>query len=260
MKVIKKELKTLLDRQGITLSRKYVIDIWLNDFENITIAGKVPISKELQKEYVKLLNQYNVSPFPNRKVLLSKSFIIIGDFETKQFRGSAEGNIKKIDEETKKYKSIESDKKVYDSKIDFAIKKDVTKDINSDSLNLINQQKNNPKLVNLNNAKLRVIKKRLRDLLKQQNFKIRRRHVLDIWLYDLDDIRISGVPIKKELQAEYVNILNEYKIEAGPNRKILLSKSFIIIGDFETKRFRGSAEGRIRRIDKEILKDKWKNK
>jgi len=113
-------------------------------------------------------------------------------------------------------------------------------------------------LINLNTSKLRAIKKELMHTLRDYGIEINRKEVLEISIEQFDVIAINETLAGDALQLKLNEILLPFKVEPSPKRKILLSKSFIIIGDFGDE-FRGSAQGNITKIDSEINKSKWKN-
>lgn len=100
--------------------------------------------------------------------------------------------------------------------------------------------------VKLSARALRGLKKTFLKYLKQDNLLVEKDVIgaFNTIKYTKENISANDVMLENEMYQRYLKVLNKYNITPGPDRRVVLTKSFIQVGDFTDKGFDGSALGK----------------
>mgnify|MGYP000403912560 FL=1 len=233
-------------------------------------------------KYVNVLKSFNITPGPDRRVVVDNDFIQVGDFTKDGFDGQALGknmeiyfidgdgkglfskgsgktgflNEDKADDTFLKTEGKLKDSKVNLSKVGRLLEsqgdskpKDGNRfyDSGNQAISIFSKATEDI-YVELNGKQIRSLKKELyRELQRDKLIENRKTDVR--LLFSEERILVNGKFLTETLTFRYQRILDKYGVKSARNRKILMSTDFIVVGDFVNSEFYGSLQGSLNSED-----------
>lgn len=102
-------------------------------------------------------------------------------------------------------------------------------------------------LPELSSAQLKSLKRQLSKYVKTDGLTRGKSTLLTVE-YDDEILKVNHHELSGQLFAKYAKLLAEYEIGPGPDRRVVLDKRYIMVGDFTEDGFEGSALGRAMEI------------
>ena len=185
----------------------------------------------LTDKYLALLQEYGIAPREKMKILMSPDFIMIGQFMNAQFVGTVQGRLNRnelkgtlLEKELANYGLFGED-----------ATDDATMRIDNAEIP-----------VKLTSEQIKGLKKELYDNLKSDGIiEAKTEHVM--MRIEPQGFSVNeGKLFNSARQKQYYKLLKKHGVLPGPNKKIMMTMSFIAVGKFANGHFSGTLQGKYR--------------
>jgi hypothetical protein len=206
--------------------------------EGKILVNQDTLNRQSYTKYNRLLQDYDLTPGPEMRVLLDPRFIMVGNFTEDGFDGKAYGREMNIDFMSQKVISnglmhMSSGK----GRLEMLIK--------SDDKSLFDKNNDSGERLNLNATQLKALKKDLyKNLLADHQIDSKDADVSMI--ITPTEFRVNkNDDFDDELKSTYTALLATHGIKPMPDRKVLLSKDFIMVIDFHNGKLAANVQGKL---------------
>lgn len=226
IKSFKKELyKNLI--QDAQVSNKSEPVVMLLDNGPFKVNNKSPLEGETNSRYQRLLQKYDLSPDTFRRVIMNKDFIMIGDFEDGRFIGTIQGT---LNSEAVRGTVIEKALEGYG--------------VFGTSYHL--SSKEGLEIgTKLKTSTMKALKETLYQYMVSDGY-IVTSGVDVIFNIETAAFQIDEMArLNAKTDQKYRALLSRYKVKTGAGMKILMSRDFLLVGQFRESEFNGSLQGML---------------